>query len=107
MGSMEKGRWKCTDITELKGIVDSNMNNILLKYGKFSEKAQWYCYTRKVSVAGKILCWQTDVRSLESEFDERALRMCTARVLRYFGAHYIVGNFRWLSELRSSSLDLL
>ena len=47
------------------------------------------------------------MRYLDSGSVERVLRRCNARVLRYLGAQYIVGTFRWLSEMRSSSSDLL
>ena len=107
MGSMNRVRWKCTDINESMGIADSDMTGIILKSDKYADNVQWGWYIRKEYRAGTHIFWQTDVRYLESRSDERALRRCTNMMLRYFGAHYIVGTFRWLSEMHSSSSDLL
>ena len=40
VGSMERGRWKCTGITESMGIDDSDMTEILINYAKYTEKVQ-------------------------------------------------------------------
>ena len=86
---------------------DSNITDILPEPAKYADKAQWCWSTSQAPGAGKNIYWQPDVGYLESVSDERELRRCTARVLRYLGAQYIVGTFRWLSEMCSSSSDRL
>ena len=93
--SMERGSFKCSVIVEFIVIADSEMTEIFPESAKYAEKADCSFYTKQAPGDGTKRFWKPAMRYLESGSKESALRRCNARVLRYLGAHYIIGTCLW------------